>query len=57
MILPARDSGDIDREIARLYLSGKKIHEIAPVVELATSSVGRRLGKMFRSGEILRRPR
>lgn len=54
---PARDSGDLDREIAELYLSRKSLSEIAGRVGLATSSCGRRLGKMFKSGEIPRKPR
>lgn len=57
MIAPARDTAELDREIARLYHMGHGALDIAPRVGLGSGSVGRRLTKMFKSGEIPRRPR
>jgi len=57
VIVPGRDSGEIDRDIARLYRAGKSADEIASVVGIGPSSVGRRLTKMFRHQELPRRPR
>ncbi len=51
-IVPARDSAELDREIAADYAFGKDRDEIAKRLGLAASSVGARLGKMFKSGEV-----
>lgn len=52
-IVYARDTADLEKEIAKLYNDGLTNLEIGERVGLAGSSVGRRLGKMLRSGEIL----
>jgi hypothetical protein len=52
VIVFGRANGELDAEIAALYLRGWEREEIAVKVGLADSSVARRLGKMFRAGEI-----
>ena len=51
-IVFTRPNAELDSEIAALYLRGWERQEIADKVGLADSSVARRLGKMFRAGEI-----
>lgn len=51
-IVFGRSNEELDSEIAALYLRGWEREDIALKVCLADSSVARRLGKMFRAGEI-----
>lgn len=51
-IVFTRPNAELDSEIAELYLRGWEREDIARKVGLADSSIARRLGKMFRAGEI-----
>ena len=51
------DNAEIDRRVAKLYSQGMTNAEIGKEVGIAASSAGRRLNKMFKSGEIPRRSR
>jgi DNA-binding NarL/FixJ family response regulator len=55
VIISARDSGEVDREIARLYLEGKNVQEIGLAIDLGPSSVGVRIRKMVKWEELRRR--
>lgn len=51
------DNAEIDRKVAHLYSQGMTNAEIGNELGIAASSAGRRLAKMFKSGEIERRRR
>jgi DNA-binding Lrp family transcriptional regulator len=51
------DNAEMDRKVAHLYAQGMTNAEIGEKVGIAASSAGRRLNKMFKSGEIERRSR
>jgi DNA-binding transcriptional regulator LsrR (DeoR family) len=51
------DSAEMDRRVAELYFKGMSHAEIGKELGIAGSSAGRRLAKMFKSGEIPRRSR
>jgi DNA-binding Lrp family transcriptional regulator len=51
------DTGEIDRKISEMYLQGRTYPEIGKVMGLSSGTVGQRLGKLFKSGELPRKPR
>ena len=51
------DSAETDRKVAKMYFQGMTNAEIGSELGIAASSAGRRLAKMFKSGEIERRSR
>ena len=51
-IVSGADTAEIDRRIAEMYLKGHTAIEISNVIGMSSGSVGNRLAKMHRSGEL-----
>lgn len=50
IIVPARDSGEVDTDIIRYYQEGYTRQEIGVELDLGTGTISRRLSRLFRWG-------
>ena len=52
IIVPGRDSRELDLEISKKYIEGFSKAEIAEDLRLCEGTIGRRLHRLFRWGEL-----
>lgn len=57
IIVPGRDTAEMDKDIAQYYQEGYSRKEIAEFVKISEGRVARRLTQMFRWGEMDHRKR